>query len=71
MKKKIKCRLYWKVVEKDTQNLIAIIPHDGSHNSQKQKEYLSKYCDIFLNFPEYKDITIQFIEYRIKLKDQK
>lgn len=67
--KKLKYRLYWKVVEKDTQNLIAILPHDGSHNSQKQKEYLSKYYNIFLNFPEYKNITIQFIEHKIKLEN--
>lgn len=67
--KKIKYRLYWKVIEKDTQNLIAIIPHDGSHNSQKQKEYLSKYCDLFLSLSEYKNKTIQFIEHKIKLEN--
>lgn len=65
--KKIKCRLYWKIVEKDTQNLIAIIPHDGSHSTQNQKKYLSKYMDLFIELPEYKNKTLIFEEIRRRI----
>lgn len=60
-----KCRIYWKIFEKTTGYLIALVPY----HKENPKKYLAEYVKLIFN--EYKNTTIIIKPCGRELKNEK